>query len=399
MQANQRSNTPQGIVLLFVPVFIMLGAVLIAPIMGMMFQHFSTTPYFQVLVPLLLTAPALCLAIFSPIAGGICNRIGAKKLLVFSLGLYGFMGVAPVFLESLYAILASRIIMGIAEAGIITAGMVLISLYFTGDRRQKWISYQNIALPLIGALLLYVVGIVSAIKWQYTFGLYGLSFLVFIAAALFLYEPAQQTQAIANNPPAEKKSKISLQVIGLICLIAIPGSIGFYAVPIKLAFLLEAIGYPSPAVVGEVLSYGLIIGAPSGAILARFIKHWRFGTTLALAMTIMGAGLVTAALASDKTTVIIGVVIQQAGGGLMLTAALTFVLFIAPKGQTGTYSGLWWFVYTLANFATPLVLSGIDVFTPSSNVTMIAVGAFSIGMAFWLMRPPALKAQMSSESV
>jgi MFS family permease len=397
MQASQRSNTPQGIVLLFVPVFIMLGAVLIAPIMGMMFQHFSTTPYFQVLVPLLLTAPALCLAIFSPLAGGICSRIGAKKLLVLSLGLYGFMGVAPVFLDSLYAILASRIIMGIAEAGIITAGMVLTSLYFVGDSRQKWISYQNIALPLIGALLLYVVGIVSAIKWQYTFGLYGLSFLVFIAAALFLYEPEQQPQAVSNYPAASK-SKISLKVIGLICLIAIPGSMGFYAVPIKLAFLLEAIGYPSPAVVGEVLSYGLIIGAPSGAILARFIKHWRFGTTLALAMTIMGAGLVIAALAGDKTAVIFGVVIQQAGGGLMLTAALTFVLFIAPKGQTGTYSGLWWFVYTLANFATPLVLSGIDVFTPSSSVTMIVVGVFSIGISFLLMRSGALKAKMSSES-
>ena len=137
-------NRPQGIVLLFVPVFIMLGPVLISPIVGTLFQHFNGQSYARVLVPLLLTAPALCLALCSPIAGKLANRIGGKKVLVGSLAFYGLMGAAPMLVDSLYGMLASRLLLGVAEAGIITGSMVLTAAYFNGDERQKWIAYQRI---------------------------------------------------------------------------------------------------------------------------------------------------------------------------------------------------------------------------------------------------------------
>ncbi|MBR9791467.1 MAG: MFS transporter [Gammaproteobacteria bacterium] len=394
---NNSTNTGQGIVLLFVPVFIMLGAVLIAPILGLMFQHFAGTPYFEILVPLLLTAPALCLALFSPFAGALANRWGAKKLLVISLGLYGFMGCAPVFLDSLYAILASRIVLGIAEAGIVTAGMVLTAHYFSGDARQKWIAYQNIALPLIGAGLLYIVSIVSAIDWRYTFALYGLSFLVFIAAMIVLYEPAQQIRQTAQTPPP-MKLKLPLRPMLIIAAIAIPGSIAFYTVPVKLSFLLQDVGENSPAAAGRILSYALVFGTPAGAIMARLLKTWSFGKSLCVAMSMMGAGLIALALADDIPTITASVILQQAGGGLMLTTALTYVLFIAPKEHSGQYAGFWWLVYTLANFATPLCLSALDVATTTLSSTVIVVGVLTMSMSLWLIVSRDLKGSMIQEA-
>lgn len=395
---NTNKNIPQGIVLLFVPVFIMLGPVLISPIIGTLFQHFQGVPYAQVLVPLLLTAPALCLAICSPIAGKLANRHGGKKILVGSLAFYGLVGAAPILVDSLYGMLATRILLGVAEAGIITGSMVLTAAYFNGDGRQKWISYQNIALPLIGAALLYLVGQVSRIDWHYTFGLYALSIPVFIAAAIVLYEPrATTTQQEPAPQDSSSKSAVPFKAMLLLAAIAIPGSLAFYAVPVKLSFVLQELGEPSPAVVGQVMSMGLIFGSPIGAILARFVKRWLFGRALALAMVMMGSGLILLGMAPDITTATAAVILQQAGGGLMLVVALTYVLAIAPVRLSGSYSGYWWLIYTLANFATPLVLTGIDVFSGTSASTVFIVGLIIVAMPIWMFGAKPLSLRMTDD--
>lgn len=398
--ATTSRNIPQGIVLLFVPVFIMLGPVLISPIVGTLFQHFQGVQYAQVLVPLLLTAPAFFLAICSPVAGKIANRIGGKKVLVASLAFYGLMGAAPMVFDSLYGMLATRLLLGVAEAGIITGCMVLTAAYFNGDDRQKWISYQNIALPLAGAVLLFLVGQVSRIDWHYTFGLYGLSFLVFIAAIFVLYEPRSATvqETTPATTPNSTKNAVPLATKLLFVAMAIPGSLAFYAVPVKLSFVLQELGEPSPATVGKIMSMGMIFGSPVGAILARLVKSWKFSYGLALSMVMMGAGLVMLGLAEDMTTVTAAVILQQAGGGLMLVVAMTYVLAVAPVRVSGSYSGFWWLVYTLANFATPLVLTSIDVFSGSSAMTVFCVGIFIFVMPLWILNTKRLAVQMTDDA-
>jgi MFS family permease len=369
--------------------------------MGVMFKEFAGQPYAEILVPLLLTAPALMLALLSPFAGVLANRVGGKKVLVFSLALYGVMGAAPMFLDSLYAIFFSRILVGVAEAGLVTAAMVLISQYFSGDERQKWIAYQNVALPLLGALLMGLAGYVSVSDWHNTFAVYGFSFFVFIAAILFLFEPAKQQSNTQNVPtvPKEKVKFPPLKTMLVIAGIAIPGSIAFYTVPVKLAFLLQDIGEDSPAAVGTMLAFGLVLGSPTGAFLSRFIKTWSFGKVLSIAMAIMGVGLIVMALATDKTIMTIGLVVQQAGGGLMLTIAITFVLAIAPAAQRGLYSGIWWFLYTISNFITPLFIAGIFYFTQSTQTAVLVVGILCVTLFVWLMSAQLLKAPIVAEEV
>lgn len=396
MNTQPQAGTKQGLVLMLVPLFAMLGAVLLAPIMGVMFKQFAGQPYAEILVPLLLTAPALMLALLSPFAGVLANRVGGKKVLVFSLALYGVMGAAPMFLDSLYAIFFSRILVGVAEAGLVTAAMVLISQYFSGDERQKWIAYQNVALPLLGALLMGLAGYISVSDWHNTFAVYGFSFFVFIAAIIFLYEPQKQ-QNNTENAPKEKVKLPPLKTMLVIAGIAIPGSIAFYTVPVKLAFLLQDIGETSPAAVGTMLAFGLILGSPTGAFLSRFIKTWSFGKVLSIAMALMGIGLIMMALATDKTLMTVGLVIQQAGGGLMLTIAITFVLAIAPAAQRGLYSGIWWFLYTISNFITPLFIAGIFYFTQSTQTAVLIVGILCVALFTWLMSAKLLKAPIVAQ--
>jgi MFS family permease len=57
----------------------------LVPVMPLLSQEFSSVSNSEALVPIALTIPALCVAIFSPIAGLLSDRIGRKMLLLFGL--------------------------------------------------------------------------------------------------------------------------------------------------------------------------------------------------------------------------------------------------------------------------------------------------------------------------
>lgn len=90
-----------GVLLLIGSCMPVLGAVLIAPLLPKIQSHFSTEPHVDVLVPILLTAPALMIALLAPFAGSIVDRFGRKKLLLLAMVLYAIAGSAPLWLDDL----------------------------------------------------------------------------------------------------------------------------------------------------------------------------------------------------------------------------------------------------------------------------------------------------------
>ncbi|GAB3098170.1 MFS transporter [Aestuariicella hydrocarbonica] len=394
MSQPKTAGTAQGIVCALLPLFAMLGAVLIAPILGVMSQHFSDTPNSQVLVPLLLTAPALCLALLSPLAGMLGNRIGYRPVILVSLTFYGITGVAPIFLESLHAILISRLLVGIAEAGIVTCCMAIMSHYFTGDDRQKWFTITNIAMPWAGAVVIAGTGMLGSMDWRLTFASYGLSLLVLVAAVIYLFEPVIEREPSTPAATADKTNFPGWPVTLRIVLIAITGSVAFYIAPVKLAFLLQDQGVNSPSVNANIMALGLVVGGPSGAVLARLLKHRNVGTVLAMAMGTMTAGLAIMALGNNAITIGAGTVIQQMGGGMMLVTAMTYVMSLAQPNQRGTFSGIWWFTYTMANFVTPLLMSALLFLTDSHSASVLAAGGLIIVVCLWLLTANAFRRQI-----
>ena len=60
------------------------------------------------------------------------DRLGRKRLLIVATVLYAVFGTAPLWLDSLGAIMASRALVGITEAAIMTCCTTLIGDYYTG---------------------------------------------------------------------------------------------------------------------------------------------------------------------------------------------------------------------------------------------------------------------------
>ena len=121
-----------AILLITVGVSVLVTAVL-GPSVFKMEAHFADVENVQLLVPLSLTLPMLVMSVFSVIAGAISDRVGRKWLLVGAAVFYGVVGMMPLVLTDLYAILGTRIVLGIFEAFVMVTGIALIGDFFVGS--------------------------------------------------------------------------------------------------------------------------------------------------------------------------------------------------------------------------------------------------------------------------
>ncbi len=77
------------------------------------------------------------------------DKFGRRRLLIASTFSYGFIGVIPFFLEDLELIYASRLLLGVSEAAILTTVNTLIADYWDEGGRRRWLTLQGLVGPAL----------------------------------------------------------------------------------------------------------------------------------------------------------------------------------------------------------------------------------------------------------
>src|SRR3954469_16506558 len=98
-RADRQAGRRQGVLLMFMSCLPILGAVLLAPVLPTMQDHFGDEGAAKALVPLSLTVPALMIGLLAPVAGRVVDRFGRKQLLLAALAAYAVFGTAPLWLS------------------------------------------------------------------------------------------------------------------------------------------------------------------------------------------------------------------------------------------------------------------------------------------------------------
>jgi len=78
------------------------------------FVHFAAAPHKELLVPMILTVPSLCVALFSAPIGAAADRWGRRRVLLLALLAFAVCGTLPMLFDTLPAIIASRVVVGLA---------------------------------------------------------------------------------------------------------------------------------------------------------------------------------------------------------------------------------------------------------------------------------------------
>ncbi len=191
------ASTRHGILLLIASVMPTMAIISLVPVLPLLMGEFSSVPGSQFIVPMALTIPALCVALFAPLVGWLADRTGRKNLLVGALFLYAAVGTLPLFLTDLYHILIARVGLGIAEAAIMTVATTMLGDYFEGEKRKRWISAQIAVVSLSAIFLIAIGGLLGELFGSRgPFLLYLVAFPIAIAAKFILFEPAVTAGAV-----------------------------------------------------------------------------------------------------------------------------------------------------------------------------------------------------------
>ncbi|SBS29508.1 Tetracycline resistance protein, class B [Marinomonas spartinae] len=350
-----RGTTAKGITLLYAQILPVMAIVCLFPAIPKLFQHFGGIEHAAIFIPMIVTIPSLFLAIFAPVAGIVSDRYGRRVCFTAGMAVYSIAGLVPVLVDRLDMIVASRAVLGIAEAFIITVSSTLIADYF-GERRHGWVSWVGISTSIAGTLLIIAGGALADISWKGPFFIYLLAIPGFIMTLIFIDEPLKSnTESSGTIQPLGFPFKIAF-LIGGVTFVA---SIVYYVEPLNIANILSAAGIESFSTIGVIqalttLPYIL------GAMLYRWLFRWSIGNLLALAGLFIAIGQIVIGFAPHYIYVSVGACIQQLGAGMVIPALLAWGQSILPFEQRSRGMGIWATAFFTGTFVCPMLVNMVE---------------------------------------
>ncbi|WP_329298159.1 MFS transporter [Streptomyces sp. NBC_00659] len=369
-----------------------LGAVLLAPVLPKMQDHFEGTSGAEALVPLVLTIPALALALLAPFAGMIVDRLGRRRLLLVATVVYALCGTAPLWLDSLEAILASRVLVGLCEAAIMTCCTTLIGDYYQGLQRARYLSLQTMCTAASATVFFVVGGAAGSAGWRVPFWLYAVSLLIAPLMAIALPSATTRTSSEHRTPlvPDPERHPFPWRQMRATCALTFFGAMVFYTVPVEMSYLLDDLGITSSGVIGlatAVASAATVIGA---MVFARMRRAPEQVLPPVLALCAIGFGLMY--LADNAPFLVAGAVVNCLGTGMLLPALLIRGMSRLEFADRGRGTGLWTSAMFGGTFVLPLALLGVEkaVGSLASAVGMLGVAAALVAAGLvWAQRRTA----------
>ena len=335
-----------------------MAIVLLAPNLPALLQEFASVEHHEYWVPMVLTVPALCVALFSPMAGILGDRFGRRRLLLAAFLVYAVVGIAPVFLRDLGWIIVSRVAVGMAEAMIMVLSTTMIGDYFEGPARDRWLAGQTAMASISALLFLNVGGFLGRFGWRAPFWVYGSALLMFVLVLLFTWEPARR-----DSPDAEIAQRDAssagfpwLRMSGIIA-ITVFGSVLFYTAQIQSPIGLTQFGITDPARIGFLTSLASI-GVPVGTyVYSRVGSKLPIASLLLIEFTLLAIGFLLMSRSGAPSGFLVGCFINQFGAGMLLPSLLVWAISGLPFEVRSRGAGLWTGAFSVGQFLCPVVVT------------------------------------------
>lgn len=371
--------------LLLTSMMTMMAGAVVAPSLPQINQVFSEVPSVDLLTRLVITLPALFIGLLSPSVGIAIDKIGRKKLLLFSLVVYAFSGTSGYYLNNLYAILAGRAVLGVSVAGIMTIATTLIGDYFQGEERSGFMGMQGAFMGFGGVVFIIVAGWLADVQWQLPFLIYAFSIPVLILAIAYLYEPklVHDIEHKVNVP----RLKYNKALVGIVLAVIFFGTVFFYMIPVQLPYLLMSI----PDVTYSQVGYSLSIGTLSAAIVAVNYKSIKcrlsFPFLYFLTFSLMGLGFLGVSQSTSYLQVSFSQVVAGLGVGLMMPSGNLWIMELAPAAIRGRLMGMASMALFMGIFFSPVISQPIvNLFSIHQAFFIAAILMILISLAFLLFK-------------
>ena len=333
----------------------LLGTAAVSPVLDLMKEAGLGSEY---VVNLVLTLPPLATAAAGFFIGALSDRVGRVRILFLSLFFFAVSGVSGFFLENIYAIIAMRLILGVSIAGILPMASALISEYYEGEQRTRYLGYLGVSNG-IGVLILQTLcGALAGFGWHYAFLVYLLGFAALPFILLFLREPPRSCRETAACPETVPSP---LCYAGIYSLVFLPALL-MYLVVVNLSYYTGTFSTAvAPFWIGLLLGIFGLSSAVSGLVFWRFSRRFSPLEIGGIIFLLEAAGLLLTAVSENLILLTAGLILLGFGMGLGMPNGTAWVSKITPPAVLGRYMGgvtVSTFLALFANsFVSPLVLS------------------------------------------
>jgi MFS family permease len=367
----------QAAVLVIAAFLPILAIVSLAPAVPSILDHFKDEPNALLLVPMMVSAPGLMIALLSPLAGIMADRYGRRDILLAATLLYGAVGISPLFLDNLTLVFATRLVLGVAEAVLLTVTNTLIADYFDTKWRRRVLTIQAVVGPLFGTAVIILSGAFTGQFWNGAFLLYAVAFPIFVAMLFLIHEPVREPGGQAKTTAARFPWRSALTFSGVTFFAAMI----YYVFIIQGGLALHEVGVGSPERLGLLISIASV-GVPIGGLLfGHFSKHWSVAAQVAAFLALLGLGLMGIGLARDSYTATGLAVVQQVGAGMTVPVLIFWAQSVLPAEHRGRGLGLWSAAFFLGQFGSPVMVSAARQLSGSTQGAFLALGVLAIAGA------------------
>ena len=237
------------------------------------------SPQDSLLIKQLVGIVGLAMVVGAPLAGFLVDRIGARRVVITACLLYAAIGTAGLYLTSLPALIASRLLLGIAAVAITTTAMTMINTRLTGIERAKWMG-AHVAVAMVGSILINpIAGYLGEFGWRWPFALYAIG----IPFALLALGLDRQVVQRARSPAATSPEPRLLTwfPVRYAVLAVFIGSITYLPM-VYLPFLMRQMGITSPTIISLVLTGDVALGAGMALLYGRSRRYFSIYVGLCL---------------------------------------------------------------------------------------------------------------------
>ena len=351
----------------------------LAPVLPRIAAHFSSTAHVALLMSLLPTLPALFVALGAWPAGLVADRIGVRSVLLIGVGIYGFLGCAPILLNSLPAIVLTRAGVGITEAMIMTCSTALLADYFHGSERERWLAVMTGGGGIVAVTMIALGGLLGESGWRLPFSMYGIAFVLFPLCLLKTWEPDRRRNAQAGIDQTSRRQtlpenaeKFNWSPLIGISLLTLFSSSAFYLLIIHLSYILTERGVTSTRTIGLGSAVAVFAGMV-GAVLFKVLRLPVAGKLL-ISFIFLAAGFLMVAVVHSFLWTEIAASINQLGAGMVLPTLLTWALSKLTMDVRARGTGVWQTAMFLGQFLCPLIVLLLKNVFGSISVAVLIYG-------------------------
>ncbi|MDE1462018.1 MFS transporter [Spartinivicinus poritis] len=360
MSSATNNNRLRNITLLLTSTMTVMSGATIAPALPDMQTHFQHLENADFLVKLILTIPAIFIAIFAPLVGWLLDHWKKKPVIILSVILYGVAGTSSyIFTDSLYAILVGRALLGIAVAGIMTSCTTLASDYFAATQLNKFMGLQAAFGGYGGVLFLLLGGVLADVNWTTPFLIYLTAFCILPAIIIYLYEPSTTGNSsppnVSNQPSQDNTMPTANRFIILCFFLAVAEVLVLYMVPTHFPFYLAAIEPVSNTQTGIAIAT-MLLTMSTVSIGYQKAKHYFSFTQLhGLGLLLLGGGFLLLSNMNSYTEAYYGLIISGIGLGLVRPNLMVWLMSSIPPHSKGKIIGGISSCFFIGQFLSPLL--------------------------------------------